>query len=481
MASRLHPRDEVKSIFSAALKAVEPSKLIQESVKFQDGHLMVRDRSYKLEKPCYVVAFGKAVLGMVVAVERMLGSWIKEGVAVVPRGIFECFRDNTIYKIGDDTKIRFFEGAKNNLPDEDAFRGAVAVKNLVEKLKEDDMLLVLISGGGSALLPLPKQGITLREKMELIRRLGNAGADVTELAKVRKRISQMKGGGLAELAHPCRVATLILSDVIGDPLDYIAGGPTVVNSDEPQDAAEILKKYSFYDQVSSQVKRALDCESFESKIATPGGNYKHVQNCLIGNNEMAARAAEGRARRFNYRTSVLTTRLGGDVSKIAGFYAELTNLVCNRPEDFGAFFRNRKEEFQLSDISVDADAERICFLGAGEPTVVVKGKGRGGRSQQLALAFSVELQKFELNADITFLSCGTDGIDGPTDAAGAIGSSSLVNNSLREGINPVDWLDDNDSYGFYTRYDGGSHLVRVGHTGTNVMDIHVLLINKRKS
>lgn len=476
--------DEAKSIFGAAVAAVEPYKLVENCVRLQDGHLMVNNLRFKLQKPCYVVAFGKAVLGMTVAIERILGDYMKEGIATVPVGIFDCFKDNKLYKISNNTKIRYFEGAKDNLPDEAAFNGAFEIKKLVERLNEDDLVIVLISGGGSALLPLPKERITLQAKLDLIRRLGKKGADVTELARVRKKLSQLKGGGLAELAYPARVVTLILSDVIGDPLDYIAGGPTVVNTDKFNSAIEVLQKYSLLDGISDEIRKVLEAKGQKNKAPVMNGEYQHVWNNLIGNNEVAINAAMVQSCTLGYRTVILSTHIQGEVSKVARFYAKLTKGVLDPDFPLEALLKTCKHECKISDSAIKdvcclRSEGKLCILGAGELSVVVHGKGRGGRNQQLALEFSVEFNKFDLDGDITFLSCGTDGIDGPTDAAGAIGTSHLVNNSLAEGINPLDYLSDNDSYGFYSRYAGGNHLVRVGHTGTNVMDVHVILINRK--
>lgn len=479
---------EAKSIFVVAVAAVEPCKLIENSVRLEDGHLMVNNQSYELQKPCYVVAFGKAVLGMVIAVENILGDWIKEGMATVPLGIFECFKDNPLYKIKEKTKIKYFEGAKDNLPDEAAYEGALAIKELLKQRNEDDLVIVLISGGGSALLPLPKEGVTLHGKMDLIRKLGKRGADVMELAKVRKKLSQVKGGGIAELAYPAKVVTLILSDVIGDPLEYIAGGPTAVNTDTPNSVLDVLNKYSLLTDISESTKAILETKNHREKstvVPIIDGRYQHVWNTIIGNNKIAVNAAAVQADSLGYRTIILSTQIEGEVSNIARFYAELIKRILEPSSNLDEFLGYYRDQFDISNSTIKSirdfkSEERLCILGAGELSVVVHGKGKGGRNQQLALAVSVELNEFDLNADITFLSCGTDGIDGPTDAAGAIGTSHLVNNSLVEGINPVDYLSDNDSYGFYARYDGGSHLVRIGHTGTNVMDIHVILINRKQ-
>ncbi|RZC39415.1 glycerate kinase, partial [Asbolus verrucosus] len=235
--------------------------------------------------------FGKAVLGMALELERSLKDKLKMGVVTVPTGIFEKFKV--------ESKIKFIEGARNNMPDEEALAGANEIRDLANSLGKDDLLLVLMSGGGSALLPLPVPPITLKEKQDLIKELSTKGADILELNCVRKQISVLKGGGLAELAYPSTVISLILSDIVGDPLDFIASGPTTPNSDNVNDAIAIIKKYNCYDSLSHSIKTVL--EQHKSKPSLKcfppirDGKYEHVENFIIGNNHIAAEAARQHA------------------------------------------------------------------------------------------------------------------------------------------------------------------------------------------
>jgi glycerate 2-kinase len=478
----------LKEIFMKSVEAVQPRNLIRKQVKVQGGHLWIHGRSYPLHKPCYLVGFGKAVLGMALELEELLKDNLKMGVVTVPKGILEKFEPRS--------RIKFVEGAANNIPDEDALAGAVEIKGLVEGLGRDDLVLVVMSGGGSALLPLPVPPITLKEKQDLIRELSRKGADILELNCVRKRISVVKGGGLAEAAYPARVISLVLSDVVGDPLDFIASGPTTPDSDNGDDAVAIINKYKCYDRLPANIKTALGRHKSENSGCLPAitdGKYENVDNFIIGNNLMAAEAALQHAASFGFQSAIISTRVTGNVRAISRIYADLArnmaSAICNSSskqavkESVRASTADLQTAPDFVDTLIDFDfGQEICLIAAGEPTVVVNGSGRGGRNQQLALELSVRLNKLNIkSADISFLSAGTDGIDGPTDAAGAIGTSDLVNNSLDENIKAEDYLNNNDSYAFYSSYRNGDCLIKIGHTGTNVMDIHVMLVKPKRN
>nr|XP_023023245.1 glycerate kinase-like isoform X1 [Leptinotarsa decemlineata] len=271
--------EELKEIFMKSVKSVEPQQLIRNEVKLYGHNLVVRGQTYRLLKPCYVVGFGKAVLGMATEIEKVLGNQLERGIVSVPEGIFEKYQNVP------RTKIQYVEGAKNNLPDENALRGAKMIQELVEGLTEADLLIVLVSGGGSALLPLPIPPILLDEKQRVIKELSKRGADIYELNSVRKRISIMKGGGLAELAYPCRVVSLVLSDIIGDPLDFIASGPTIPNSDSAESASSILKKYHLFEEIPHSMKIVVQKENRVSRpagISISDGEFEHVKTFIIG-------------------------------------------------------------------------------------------------------------------------------------------------------------------------------------------------------
>ncbi|KAK4886616.1 hypothetical protein RN001_002887 [Aquatica leii] len=489
MANSEQEFENLKAIFRSSVAAVKPKQLIRDSVRVQNNILYINNDCYPIKKPMYVVGFGKAVFDMALETENILGKYIKKGVVNVPEGITASYKCKIT-----SSKILFLEGARNNLPDENSEKGAKLIKSLVEKLESDDLLLVLISGGGSALLPLPKQPITLNEKLTISKNLSECGATIQELNCVRKNISLLKGGGLAKLAYPAQVISLILSDIIDDPLEYIASGPTVPNFDTKDDAAKIIKKYLLYEQLPSSIKSILETENKfdDCKEITSNGSFIHVRNYIIGNNKIAANAALAKATSLGYQTFVLSTRVSGEVDRISKIYAELARQVASLinsgktgRENLKVFLQSLQAELNISESTITEIinfnfnfSKGICLILAGEPTVVVKGSGKGGRNQELALSFSIEINKFNVkSANVSFLSCGTDGIDGPTDAAGALGTSNLVNNALETDINPTLFLQDNDSYGFYSTYNKGEYLIHTGHTGTNVMDIHLLIVS----
>ncbi|CAH0559926.1 unnamed protein product [Brassicogethes aeneus] len=480
----------LREIFQESVNSVQPQTLIKNKVLVHESHLSIDSETHPISKPCYIVGFGKAVVGMAVQLEKALGSKLEMGIVTVPKGIFECFKDNKEVLPAPNSRIRFIEGAENNLPDKNAEQGAKEIKELVEQLQADDFLIVLISGGGSALLPLPIPPVTLDEKLGLIKNLAKRGANIIELNCVRKQISALKGGKLAELSYPCRTVSLILSDIIGDPLDFIASGPTTPNNDTFIDPIKIIKKYSLYSETPNSIKAAFEKKNRSPETVTPilNGKYKHVENYIIGNNKIAAEAARMHAEKLGFQSLVLSTNIEGEVAEIAEAYANLArntaDLIRNSSseESLRSFRQALKADLHVADdlisgiINMDF-SKKMCWVLAGEPTVVVKGAGKGGRNQQLALEFAFRVNSHQIkSANISFLSAGTDGIDGPTDAAGALADAKLLANCLAEKINPADYLDNNDSYSFFSAYKEGECLVKIGHTGTNVMDIHLLIV-----
>ncbi|XP_060531272.1 glycerate kinase [Cylas formicarius] len=463
----------LKRIFEECVKSVQPEKLIRTQVGLRERHLCVNGQTFELKRPCHVVGFGKAVMGMALKIETILGPDLQRAVVTIPQGL--------ISRAAEKSRVEFIEGARNNLPDDAAMRGALEIKNLAEGLTEDDLLIVLISGGGSALLPLPKPPVTLQEKLTLVRDLSRSGADIAELNTVRKQLSLLKGGGLAKIAYPAKVVSLVLSDVVGDPLDVIASGPTVPNRTTADNAVRILEKYSLYATTSDRVKSALLNQFGEEPVT----RFPHVTNFVIGNNAIASAAAVKAAACSGFQAVVVSNRVEGTVDDVAKLYATLARKVMEAATadaaktDLEGFLTRlpwKTEEGAVERVLRWDFSRKMLFVFAGETTVVVTGGGTGGRNQQLALAFSIALNNAE-TADVSFLSGGTDGIDGPTEAAGAAAYGGMVADCSRQDINPRDYLENNDSHGFYSAFDGGRFLVKVGHTGTNVMDMHLLAVS----
>ncbi|KAM9271981.1 glycerate kinase [Cariama cristata] len=497
-------REHALSLFRSAVCTVQPAPMLKRAVKLQgEGcpQLLVKGQAFPVKRDLYLVGFGKAVLGMAAAVEDILGDHLVHGIINVPLGIQESLQRAEMQEmlLKPHSKIRVIEGAKNNLPDPEALKGAFAIQELAEGLTADDLLLVLISGGGSALLPAPIPPILLEEKEKLTKMLASQGAAIQELNVVRKTLSLLKGGGLARLAYPAQVVSLILSDVIGDPLDIIASGPTAASSHSVQDCLQILTKYNLLHNLPKSVETVLS--SSPSKPTAPE-DYSHVCNVIIGSNTLALEEAKRQAEGLGYATLILSTAVCGEVGHVATLYCQLIRLVCLGFAGLGEGPLSEEVKENLLKLAAELEIpglnlveflqvlqglgpeKPICILAGGETTVQLQGTGKGGRNQELALRVGLGLhrtQAMEVSRppgryEIVFLSGGTDGQDGPTEAAGAFCSPELVDEALQEGLDVETFLSNNDSYAFFSQFQGGHHLLVTGLTGTNVMDIQAILI-----
>ncbi|XP_031826586.2 glycerate kinase isoform X1 [Nomia melanderi] len=442
----------LKDMYFAGVKVVSPKQLIINKIKFKDGTLQVDDQRFQLKENVYLVGFGKAVMGMSIVLEQMLGSHLKKGIVSIPsvstNAIWES-KDKSYFPMLKTGVVEYREGSINNQPDNRSLQTTHDIIDLVESLTENDTLIVLISGGGSALLYMPRPIIDNEDKLLLCKRLQNAGADIKELNTVRMKLSMVKGGGLARMAFPASIITLILSDIVGDPVDLIASGPTVYNSKVPKQAIAILKKYDLFDKLDGDVRKAImSKETFKDKSLLTGKKkkkeFKHVTNIILGNNQVAVEAAVLEAQRKKLTPITLRTDITGNVHDVSLAYVHVTSLICLALEkklERGEFFEKVRDipVMSLSTTKVDEiynlieniSEEGIVLIGGGEPTVIVKGDGKGGRNQELALHFSLDwLAKIKNNPhfaeyDVIMLSAGTDGQDGPTDAAGAFGYPAI--------------------------------------------------------
>ncbi|XP_046973110.1 glycerate kinase [Vanessa cardui] len=475
---------DLLQIFKSSVSAVLPENLIKKSINYSPvtQKLSIGGENYNLEKKnVYIIGAGKAVQNMAIEMENMLNSKIKQGIISIPTGSIKT-------KLSENNNIQYLEGAKNNLPDETAMTTTRKIKDLVSKLTHDDFLLVLLSGGGSALLSLPKEPINLQEKTALIKKLANSGADIKELNTVRKWISDIKGGKLAMYAEPAQIVTLILSDVVGDPIDMIASGPTVHHDDNPMEAINIINKFKLYNDLPLSIKTVL-----EDKNHTKTFPNDKVKNIILGSNKLSIKAATSKAYELNYMPIELSNIVTGNVGDLVQEYVNLVKIFCDfrNGNDNISILQSKLKTLNIPGFNLNfaentnelssIRTKDLCLILGGETTVNVNGSGLGGRNQQLALEFSKALSyssnEFK-DHEIYFLSAGTDGIDGPTDAAGAIGHLNLISECKQANIDVDMYINNNDSYNFYKKFNNGELHVVIGHTNTNVMDIHLIIIKK---
>jgi glycerate 2-kinase len=430
-------RSDALRIFSSALKASDPKEAVLRHVRVSDGVLFAGKRRYRLDefRNIYLTGAGKASARMAVAVERLLGKRITGGLLNVKHGHVAKLR-----------RIRLNE-CGHPVPDEAGVQGAQEIGNIAAKAGEDDLLICLISGGGSALLPFPAQPVTLAEKQDTTQLLLRSGANIHEINTVRKHISSIKGGQLAALAWPAQVLSLILSDVIGDDLDVIGSGPTAPDSSAFLDALAVLEKFGLTNLVPPPVSERIRA-GVAGEIPETPKSLERVQNLIVGSNQLALDAAAGAARGLGYRPLILSSFIEGETRDVAKVHAAIAKEVLSsgRPVKRPA-----------------------CVISGGETTVTIKGNGLGGRNQEFALAAAMDIAAI---SGVLMLSGGTDGSDGPTNAAGALCDGTTIARAEKLGLNAADFLARNDSYHFFEPL---GDLIKTGPTGTNVMDVRLAL------
>ena len=433
-------RKAAGEIFQAALDAANPRIAIHRHVRREGENLLVDGAVYDLGPGrVVVVGAGKACAAMAAAVEEVLGDRIRDGVVVVKDGYALPLR-----------RIRVTQ-AGHPVPDARGAEGTSAILGLLTETRPEDLVIVLISGGGSALLPAPVAGIDLIEKQAMTRALLACGATIEEINAVRKHCSRIKGGQLARALFPARSLTLILSDVIGDPLDAIASGPTVPDTTTYGEALEVLRRYRVEDRIPVSILRHLERGARGEIPETPKAGdpcFATAHHCIVGNNLQSLLAARDRAARLGFQALLLTTALKGESREVAKVLAAL-------------LLEMRRSGHPLS--------PPACLLLGGETTVTVRGKGKGGRSQELVLAGAIAIAG---GRDLVIWSAGTDGTDGPTDAAGAVADGDTWARAKEVGLDPLRALEENDAYHFF---EGLGDLIKTGPTLTNVMDVILLL------
>jgi hydroxypyruvate reductase len=437
-------RQDLHTIFQAALQAVDPGEAIRTQVRRQGDRLQVADRTYDLDRfdALSIVGVGKAGVPMARAVEGLLGDRLRGGHVIVKYGHGGSVASVTVHEAG------------HPIPDEAGVRATRALIDFVAGRGARELLFCLLSGGGSALSPAPVEGISLAEKQEVTRLLLGCGATIHEINALRKHISRIKGGQLARLASPARLITLVLSDVVGDALDVIASGPTVPDTSTFVDCLEILRKYHLLDQVPPAIPRHLEAGVSGALPETPKPGdaiFAQTQTVIIGRNLQALEAASRQATALGYQPVILSSAIEGETREVAKVHAGIAREVL---------------------ASGHPTAVPACLLSGGETTVTLRGHGKGGRNQEFALALALDLPYLP---GVAALSAGTDGTDGPTDAAGAVVDWLTCARAEQYGLHPRQALEHNDAYPFFERL---GDLLITGPTQTNVMDVRIMLIIK---
>lgn len=442
MTSADRLREDALACIQAAIAAVEPEGLVR-------GFLETHPELLDVEGSIHLAGIGKAGAAMARGAAGVLGDRLGGGVLIVPAGQEEGAPG------GLGVGLEVFGGG-HPVPNADGVRGAERILALADSLGEDDLLLCVVSGGGSALMTLPPTGISLDDLRASTKLLLQAGATIDELNAVRKHLDRLKGGRLAHAAAPARVLALVLSDVVGDPLDVIASGPVSPDPTTYGDALAVLDRYNLRAKVPAAVRDHLERgeQGEEPESPAPGDPiFDRVRAEIVGNNVLAAQAAQAEAEKRGYNTEILTTTLTGEAREVG--------------RDLAAQAVQALRES-------DPVSPPACLIAAGETTVTVTGKGKGGRNQEVALGAAIALHDLltQDEADhILIASIGTDGIDGPTDAAGALATGSTVQRATAKGRDARAALADNDAYPFF---QATGDLIHTGPTGTNVMDTILL-------
>ena len=440
--------NSIRRVLGAALQAVEPGAAVRRWMARKENTLYLAEYEYPLHRyrRVLLVGVGKAAVPMATAAAEILGAYFSEGILLTKEGYA-----NNLTGPNDLSGLMIME-AGHPIPDERGVKGARYISKLLRGAREDDLVICLVSGGGSALMISPAEGITLADLQAMTSTLLACGATINEINILRKHLDTLKGGGLARLAAPATLVTLILSDVVNDPLDVIASGPCVPDPSTYADAIGVLEKYGISDQVPTPVINYLHCGLRGDILDTPKPGedlFGRIRNVIVGSNRLAAEAALEQAKTENFHAMLLTTSLQGEASQ-AG---RLLSLIAR--------------EIVTSGNPLTRPA---CIIAGGETTVTIRGNGMGGRNQELALGAVDGLAGLEGAALVTL---ATDGGDGPTDAAGAVVTGESLDRARSLGLSPDDYLARNDAYHFF---DTLGDLLKPGPTQTNVNDLALVFV-----
>lgn len=434
-------RSQLQTLFTSAVDAVDPRHLLQRVVQLEHNRLLVqtpdRMRNVPLTGRTFILGAGKGAGLLAQGLESILGERVTGGVVALPQG-----QQVNLQKV---TAIQ----GEHPLPGPGSLLAAERMISLLSSKQDTDLICFCLTGGASSLLVSPVPGLALTDKLEVNRQLIACGADIVAINTVRKHLSRIKGGGLARLAFPSPLVSFILSDVIGDDLSTIGSGPTVPDPTTFRDAWKILDAFAILDKIPVPAHTYLQegCAGRRQETPKPGDPlFTHVSNLLIGSNRMALEAAAAKAKLLGFSPWIVDDPLHGDTADAARKFSHTMQTVL-ASNDFP-----------------------VCLLAGGETTVRVTGSGTGGRNQEFALIVAQTLQN---DTRWALLSAGTDGIDGPTDAAGAFVDGHTINQAREKGLDPEEALRTNDSYSFFTALGA---LFQPGQTGTNVMDIKIALL-----
>ena len=446
-------REDIKELFLAAVERVNPYRMIIDNIKITGNFLEIRSGD-SVEKhdlgnfeKIIITGTGKATARMALAFEKILGERITGGLISVKKGHTE--------------KLEFIETieAEHPVPGEKSLEAGKRIRDLMLAGDERTLFINLISGGGSALFcnPISTEtvSLTLGEKQKTTQLLLACGADIHEINTVRKHLSDVKGGKTAVAMYPAASINIILSDVVGDDLSVIASGITSPDRSSYDDTKKIFQKYGIYSELPENVRKVIELGCKGEIPDTPKEGdpvFEKVSNILLGTNSEAILSAREKAVSMGYETYLLSSSVTGEAREIAKFYSALARDVSSL---------------------LDRSGRPVCIIAGGETTVTLSGSGKGGRNQEMALSFLDEIRRAPGSfRDICFLSAGTDGNDGPTDAAGAFASVSLLEKSMDAGLDIGEYLNNNDSYNFFAGCGG---LLLTGATNTNVGDVQIIL------
>ncbi|MFX1276691.1 MAG: glycerate kinase [Promethearchaeota archaeon] len=441
-----------------AIEAVKPENLVSKSVKIKNDNLIIDQDAYNLNniRRVYIIGGGKASASMLVSIENIFQEYRKigyEGIINVPEGL-------EIENIPLTNKV-MLNFATHPIPNESGLDGVKKMMDIINKASQDDLIICLISGGGSALLPLPREGISLEDLKKLNSLLLASGASIHEINIIRKHISRFKGGNLAKAVYNSSKAlliSLIISDVVGDKLESIASGPTAPDISTFNDAVKILKKYNLYEKIPISIKTTLEKGLIDKDFETPKPNdvyFKYTHNYLVGNVNFAVKAAETFLKAEEFYPLYFSKRVSGEARE---FGENLYEIIISEIEEITNEKKNNL---------------KLALIGSGELTVTLKGDGIGGRNQEMLLSFLQSIKNKKINCDFIVISVNLDGIEGNSKAMGAMVDNYILKQVIEKKYNPEEYLSMNDSNTFFNLV--GSEII-TGPTGCNVNDFLLILL-----